>query len=174
MTKSDSRKLKGGETFSRTSYGTVIARTDDRVTIKNEDDVTWSVSNDIFEAEFTVADQHRNVVTVTQTELIDWIIRYPRTAMTVSFRKKPDPKVVTETIREMLDDENMESILQSRLFRTTIGQLMLGDARVMVGRHYGDVDPRGRLRFIENGEPRLVDPRTVDYAIIDNVRYEVG
>jgi len=160
--------VKSGDVFSRQSFGTVVSV--NPIVVRNEAGVEWTVDDSIFKAEFTVADQFETTETLTRTELIEKILSYPRTAMKIQFRKKPDPKVVTETIREFLDGDEQDAI-HKRQFRTLIGQLMLGDARVMIGRHYGDHDPHGRLRFLENGELRLVDPRTVEWAIVNNVKY---
>ena len=51
-----------------------------------------------------------------------------------------------------------------------------GEERTMIGRHYGVTDEFGRLRFTameKDGGLRLVDPRTVEWAIIDNIKYEL-
>ena len=52
----------------------------------------------------------------------------------------------------------------------------------MVGRHYGAVDEFGRIHFVDmeierditksyDNRMRLVDPRTIKYLIVNNVKY---
>ena len=50
-----------------------------------------------------------------------------------------------------------------------------GDERTMIGRHQGVQDDFGRLQFTDmeaTGSPlKQVDPRTVEWSIIGNVKY---
>ena len=52
----------------------------------------------------------------------------------------------------------------------------------MKGRHYGNIDDLGRIHFIDmevekgdnpdyDGRSRQVDPRTIQYLIVNNVKY---
>jgi hypothetical protein len=155
--------------FSRTSFGDIVSEDHDNVTVRNEAGLVWTVSRSIFDAEFTVADRFDTEIRVNQTELIDKILKHPRTAMTVYFHKKPDPARVTQTLREFLTDKDHTS----KKFASAVKIALAGEPRTMVGRHYSDLDDRGRLRFYEDGEIKLVDPRTVESAIICGKRYYV-
>jgi hypothetical protein len=161
-------KIQTGAVYSRQSFGTVVGESFDSVTVRNEDGLEWSVSRSIFNEEFVVADQVSSESIVNQTELIEQIVKNPRTAMTIHFRKKVNPADVTKALRAALEDVEPGS----RKFASAVKEAVAGEPRTMIGRHYADFDDRGRLNFIEHGKGlRLVDPRTVEFAIVRGVKY---
>jgi hypothetical protein len=160
--------LKIGAVYSRQSFGTIVGQTCDSVQVRNEDGMEWSISRSIFDEEFVVADVVASESIVNQTELIEQITKNPRTAMTIHFRKKVVPSDVTKALRTVLEDVEPGS----RKFASAVKEAVAGEPRTMIGRHYGDFDDRGRLQFIEHGKGlRLVDPRTVEFAIVRGVKY---
>lgn len=161
-------QVQAGAVYSRQSFGTVVSVGVAAVVVRNEEGVEWTISRSIFDKEFVVADQFDEEVTCNQTELIDLIMRNPRTAMTIQFRKQVKASEVTKAVRTAL--ETLEP--GSRKFASAIKEAVAGEQRTMLGRHYGDTDGRGRLNFMEHGVGlRLVDPRTVEFAIIRGVKY---
>lgn len=59
-----------------------------------------------------------------------------------------------------------------------------GEERTMKGRHYGATDPGGRYHFVDMEQEndsskdydtrnRLVDPRTLNWLIVNGVKYQV-
>lgn len=165
--------IKAGSLWSRVSFGKVIANNGSSVRVQNEDSLTWDVSQDIFDAEFTVADDigDKGVEPFSRTKLIAKILEFPRTAMTIQFRKKVDPKDVTVAAREFCasNDYNNEK------FTKVIREAMAGETRIMKGRHACSFDEHGRLRFtdMEKNGLRLIDPRTIEWAIVNGILYEV-
>lgn len=94
--------------------------------------------------------------------------------MTVYFRKKPEHKTLTGLVTELLDGNINRPGL--RKLSTMLKEATAGEERTMIGRHYGVSDEFGRLRFTameKDGGLRLIDPRTVEWAIIDGVKYEL-
>lgn len=175
MTTETLRPVQAGAVYSRQSFGTVLGidpcDPSGAVHVRNDEGVEWTISREIFDAEFVVADQVGSEQTVNQTELLELITKNPRTAMTIHFRKKLDPANVLKKVRLRLEDDPSTS----RAFGQFLKEELKGEPRTMIGRHYGEFDDRGRLQFIEHRKGmRLVDPRTVEFAIIRGVRYSTS
>lgn len=173
--KSSAHKLKGGDKWSRHSYGTVVSKGYQSITVENETGLRWEIGNDIFEQEFTVANQYADTVKVTRTEMVEKIVSAARICMTVNFRKKPDHKDLVAYVESVLDG-SVPRPKSSRALSMALKNATAGEERTMVGRHYGASDEFGRLQFTameSGGGLRLIDPRTVEWAVIDNVRYEL-
>lgn len=176
MATATERNVRAGTIYSRQSFGTIVGidpcDPSGSVQVRNDDGVEWTISRKIFDAEFVVADQIESESVVSQTELLEQITKNPRTAMTIHFRKKVNPSDVTRALRTFFADGGEAT---SRTFASAVKEVVSGEPRTMIGRHYGEHDDRGRLQFIEHGKGlRLVDPRTVEFAIIRGVRYSVA
>jgi len=172
--KSNAATLKRGDKWSRHSYGEVVDSNRQSVLVKNENGLEWSIDAGLFEKEFNVADQFQSVVKVNRTEMVEKIVASARLVMTVNFRKKPEHKTLVETVTRLLDGELSRP--KPRALSSLLRDATAGEERTMVGRHYGTTDDFGRLQFtaMERGRGlRLIDPRTVEWAIIDSVKYEL-
>lgn len=178
-------EIKRGDKWSRLSYGEITDVNGDSIMIKNEDGKAWTISKDIFEAEFNVAGSTSNGVVgnITQTALIDLVLSKPGTIMTVNFNKKIDEKEVAEII---LEARPATLVGAKKLAK----DILRGEERTMIGRHYHSIDEMGRLQFIDMELPkeikttkdgtctydtrlRKVDPRTINWVIVENVKYIV-
>lgn len=125
----------------------------------------------------------------TMTELAELFINTPRTAMTVCFITKDTPKT-----KKAYEAEKAAAIakvqaaslanaatLLENLIDNPISKVIPGDERVMKGRHYGEPNELGRIRFIDMELPltdptqrqRWVDPRTIQYIIVNDVKYSL-
>lgn len=113
--------------------------------------------------------------------------------MTICFVKQPEKKLVREFKEEVAKwTENVkEAFLQKGLsgleqFATTpVSKFKDAETRVIKGRHYGHMNESGRLDFVDMEKAksvdikgadtriRQIDTRTLIYAIIDGVKYEV-
>lgn len=172
----DTGRLKVGDKWSRISYGEISGITRDGIIVKNEQGLEWSIAPSVFEKEFSTPDQFTKVVEVTRSDMVTTIVGSTRTVMTVNYKKKPDPKVLKEKVIELLDDEKGG---RKRPGTVKLGQILrvatAGEERTMIGRHFGQQDEYGRIQFtdMEAAGVRLrqVDPRTVEWAIIGNVKY---
>lgn len=160
-----------GTKFSRISYGEVVS-VQGAVEVKNEEGLTWTVGRSIFEEEFFTPDQYDIAKEVTRTEMIQIIDSNPRIIMTVKFKKKPEQKVLVQTVQDLIVAEDKPGIGK---LRKILKKAVEGETRTMVGRHQGAYDDFGRLMFTDmeanDGRPRQVDPRTVEETIVANVKY---
>ena len=165
----DPKQVAIGDVYSRHSHGVVKALTASGLArLRNERGFEWTVSLDILAEEFSFADQHETTAKLSRTELIEQVLAHRRTAMTIVFTKKPDPKVVADKLAGGRAGGGLA------LWRKVVKEALAGEERTMVGYHTGAFDEHQRLRFMESGAgPRLVDLRTVSVVIVDRVRYEV-
>lgn len=162
-------KVKTGSVFSRHSHGVVVAARGERYTLRNEQGFEWEVAgSNILEAEFSFADQYDSNSKESRSRIIEILKEHGHTAMTIIFRKKPDPK---EIAKELAKGQGSMSV---RAWNTKVKELMQGERRVMQGYHTNKFDEHQRLKFIESGKgPRLVDPRTIEELVVAKQRFEV-
>lgn len=165
----DAKQVKVGTVFTRFSSGkVVVVSPGGQFRVRNATGFEWNISPDIFEQEFSVADQVATDTKVSRTEVIEVLNAHPRTAMTVNFNKAPDPKAIADALR--LGQDKMTD----RAWRTKVGELVAGEERTMVGHHYGFYDEHKRLQFQEEEKgQRLVDPRSINWLIVNQVKYTV-
>lgn len=166
----DLSKVQVGAVFSRHSFGKVMAihRGMNRIELRNSEGLQWTVDGTILEQEFSFAEQHEGVEDVSRTDAIKAVLENPRTAMTINFNKKADPKVVAKELAAG------QGSLSAKDWNAKVSSLMDGEERTMIGWHFGGVDPHGRLNFIEEANgPRLIDPRTINYVVVGRKRYNV-
>jgi len=171
--KSDIKFVGNGTKFSRISYGEVVGVNGrGSVTVKNEEGFEWTVAADIFEAEFFTPNQYDDTKEVTRTEMIQILDTNPRIIMKVKFKKKPEQKVLVDTVKDLLEADKKPGIGN---LRKILKKAVEGEERVMIGRHQGGYDDFGRLMFTdmeaEDGHLRTVDPRTVEEVTVANVKY---
>jgi hypothetical protein len=126
----------------------------------------------------------------SMTELADLLVNSPRIAMTVAYITKASEKTKRdfdlEKSAKIAEIQNASlknaSALLSDLIENPITKAIPGKLRVMKGRHYGNVDDLGRVHFIDmeikrdttkdyDTRSRQVDPRTIQYLIINKVKY---
>lgn len=154
--------------WSRNSFGKIIESTHRNVVVENEDGLQWSVTRDLFDAEFTVADEFSSEGKDNRTNIQKKILEYPRTAITIAFRKKVEPKDVIAAAVDACDEADLKKAIR---------KAMKGELRVMKGRHHGKFDSHGRLKVVDMEDPKRieksVDLRTVEMAVVNGVKYEV-
>jgi len=167
----EAKKIKVGSVFSRHSFGKVMAidNHNKMMTIQNSNGDSWSIGAQIMEKEFSFADQIESEETVSRTRIIELLTDHPRTAMTIHFNKKPNAKNIAKELRPGKGDMSVKD------WDAKVKELLQGDERVMVGYHVCSFDEHRRLRFNETDKgQRLVDPRTLNWMIVDCVKYTVG
>ena len=169
-TRCDARKIKVGDVFSRHSFGkvTAIDRHNGLLTIENSNGNSWNIGPEIVELEFSFAEQFETEETVSRTRLIELMTELPRTAMTINFNKKPDPKAIAKALEGGKGSES------AKAWTAKVDKLIAGDERTMVGYHTLSFDEHRRLRFQESGSgQRLVDPRTLNWMISYRTKFVV-
>ena len=126
----------------------------------------------------------------SMTELAELFISSPRIAMTVSYITKATEKTKKDYEHEKRAkiDQILNATLSTtpslleELIENPISKWTPGHLRVMKGRHYGHVDELGRIHFIDmelqrdpskdyDTRSRQVDPRTIQWLIINKVKY---
>lgn len=162
-------KVSVGSVYSRHSFGKIIEKSHDQVTIENSNGDKWTIGAGIIELEFSFADQYDSEEQISRTALIELMTNRARTAMTIQFNKKPDPKVIAKEL------EAGKGSATAKAWNAKVKTLLEGEERVMVGYHVNSFDEHRRLRFQESDKgQRLVDPRTLTWMIVDRVKFTVS
>ena len=170
--------LKVGDVLSETQYYKVEKIQGNRAQLQNDNGESIVLNDGYIDNLLSSANQFDKVEKITRTALAEKFLEFSRVAMTVMFHKKVDPKEVTQSVSSIYGELNM-GMTEAQFQKKVKNVLNLkGEERVMVGRHYGNVDVNGRVTFVDmnvtTGNPnRLVDPRTIDYLIVDGTKYEV-
>lgn len=177
--------MQKGEILSELQFYTVkeVSSTNIILTTDNNQDIT--VTAKYADAMLNSADDHATTEKITRTELVSKFLSSTRVAMTVNFNKKIKEAEVKKEIVNLYPNKGGKIISQAD-FKKEVGRMLdlKGEERTMIGRHYGSQDENGRVSFIDmNAERdtskdydtrfRLVDPRTLNYLIVENVKYEV-
>lgn len=165
------KELKKGEVLSETQYYTVEKTSDDKVQLKNDLGENIVVDSKYVESCLNSASQYSTEKKVTKTEIANLFINNPLIAMTVNYNKQLD-------VNEILDD------LVGETNKTKIKNLLKGEERTMIGRHFGEISDLGRVQFVDmeitkdttksyDNRLRQVDPRTLNWIIVKNTKYIV-
>lgn len=170
--------FKTGDILSETQFYTVDGLTDDFVELINDEGNLIKVSVKYAEKFLTSATNFEKITNVTRTELIEKVLNSPRIAMSVNFNKKVDKKDIKNALYQLYP--NKGKIISEVQFNKNVNNALslTGEERTMCGRHYGKMLGTGRLAFIDMEvktgiRERQVDPRTLNWAIIDGVKYQV-
>lgn len=131
------------------------------------------------------ADYVERVEKKTVTELSDIVLNNPRIAMSVAFTKK-GKELSNKAYKQKIDSavqkfENAKvseiATLVTELINNPITKTEPGEFRVMKGVSLGTLNSLGRIEFMDMEDklsvPKQVDPRTIEYVILDKVKYEL-
>lgn len=185
--------LKTGSILSETSFFIVQSITNKDITVKDDLGNILTIGNPYVEKILNSADSFSSEEKKTMTELAELFINSPRIAMTVAFYKKDTAKTIkafqAEKAAKIAEIRNarvsdIEGLL-SNLIETPLSKIIPGELRVMKGRHYGHIDELGRIHFIDmeqtrdiskpdyDSRKREVDPRTIQFLIVNGVKYSL-
>ncbi len=183
----DVSKVTAGSQFTRHSNGVVLSieeklfqgRKYKVYRLRNSDGLEWTIDDVILSKEFSFADQCDDVdkpEKLSRTKLIEILKENPRTAMTVCFNKKVDPKAVAKTLAEG------QGKLSARAWNKAVATSVAGEETTLIGYHTLSFDEHQRLRFIKiggkdfgSGKPefRLIDTRTLQSVVVNRTKYVV-
>lgn len=167
----DSKKVTRGDYFSLYGFGRIIRVPGREIggffEVQNHTGFTYQVARDVLENEYAFADQHASEEKIARTKVIQVLRDSPRTAMTVVYTKKVDPKTVATELAEGQGD------IKPRTWAAKVKKLLEGEQRTLIGHHVNSFDVHGRLRFTCKEGLRLIDPRTIKSLVVGQVRYEV-
>lgn len=178
------KDLKVGEVLSETQFYTVDKIKGSRVQLQVDNGEHIVVDEKYVNSFLSSSSQFAKTEKLTRTELTELVLNSPRIAMTVNFNKKVDVKDVKKALHALYP--NKGGIVSEAQFKKNVNAAvdLKGEERTMIGRHYGSTDGTGRLQFIDmkavkkvgasyDSRQRLVDPRTLNWAIIAGIKYEV-
>lgn len=174
--------LKKGEVLSETQFYTVVNFNAKEVELKPDSGEAITVSRAYLDKFLVSGEQFTDSQKVNKTEAANLLLSNPNVAMTVCYRKQIDQKDVQKEILEAIENstpKNLPSAISSALSKGIDGEL-----RVITGRHSSHVNELGRLTFIDMKLPRdasksydsrtrLVDPRTIEWLVVNGVKYTV-
>lgn len=163
--------IKPGDVFSLLRYCTVVSVGADKFTVRTDDGNSWDVSKTIVAQSCYTASQFVETREVTRTELAAIFERCGDHVWSLEFHKQLDPNVVADKFTAL--DDDVRSLSQAKR-RKLARDLLEGEARTMTGRlvsHSPDVDGRYRVIDLALNEQRLVDPRTLEWLVYQNVKY---
>ncbi len=184
------QNLKKGAILSESSFFVVKDVQNKGVLMVDDLGNEILIGNEYVEKVLNSADFYEKEEPKTMTELADIFINSPRIALTASFITKDKPKTkkafdaeVAEAI-EKVQNAKVGDVakIMLNIIEKPITKMIPGSERVIRGRHYGHVDDLGRVHFIDMELPkdeskdydvrkREVDPRTLQYLIVNKVKY---
>jgi hypothetical protein len=175
--------LKKGSILSELSFYTVESISNNEANLVDSLGNKITIGKQYVEDILSSADYFDSEITnVNVTTLAKKLINSPRVAMTVGFYKK-DKKKTKAALNKEIADKSLEfadasllevSLLIEDLIKNPITEYIPGDFRIMKGRHEGKMNDLGRLEFYDmedGGRPKQVDPRTIEYIIVEGVKY---
>jgi len=180
-----SNRLKKGDILSETQYYTVDRINGANVILTTDNGSDITVGRGYADNHLKSADHYDSINKVSRTELVNIIMGNARKAMTIHYNKKLKKEDMDARIINLYPNQGGKLVSKAQ-FQANVQALLdlKGEERIIRGRHYGSQDANGRLHFVDMDQKkdpnkdydtrrRLVDPRTVNWAIIDLVRYEV-
>ena len=176
--------MNTGEVLSELQFYTVSRVEGGNVILNSDNGQEVVVSKKYAEKMLNSASNYTTTEKVTRTELVGLFLSSPRLAMTVNFNKKVKETEIQKAIVDLYP--NKGKLVSEAEFKKKVKSALnlKGEERTMVGRHYGSQDENGRVHFIDmeqkydaskdyDTRSRLVDPRTLNWIVVDGVKYEV-
>jgi len=175
MSKTKFNEIAVGDYLSETQYYQVTKKTNDRITVSNERGFSFDISNKIVEEGILSANQFNQEKKVARSEIVERLENAKDMIFTVNFNKLPNEKSLLERLQNVkISDLGSETELKK-----LAKDMVKGELRTMVG-HLNHSEPRmGRSSVTDLEIPvgqhrnRLVDHRTINWLIINNVKYVV-
>lgn len=180
-------QLRPGSILSETSFFVVKEVNPTNIVVIDDHDNEITIGDKYVEQVLASADIFETEEKKTMTELADLFINSPRIAMTVAFMKKDTEKTkkaYTAEKQAKIDEITNAKVsdvprLLNDLIENPITKTIPGELRVMKGRHYGLLDDLGRMQFVDMELPktdasarlRQVDPRTIQFLVVNGVKY---
>lgn len=175
--------MNKGTIVSETQFYTVKQNNPGGVVLTTENGQEITVSKDYASTFLTSADDFSKEVKVNRTELVNKIMGSSNTAVTVNFTKQIDKKDIIKKMNDLYNGGVSSQKVYEAQVKKNINSFVKGEERTLRGYHNANVDDFGRIQFIDmdierkagsfDNRRRLVDPRTVNYAIINGTKYTV-
>lgn len=175
-------KLKQGDVLGESQFYTVVSLTSDSAHLKNDYGDVITVNKDYVESCIISANQYTEEKVVNKTDIASLFINHPNIVMTVSFQKQVKEVDVTAEILEAYQNSTPKEF-ETKL-KKAVKKGLNGEERIMVGRHFGEINDLGRVNFVDmslekdstksyDSRFRQVDPRTISWLILKGIKYIV-
>jgi hypothetical protein len=143
------RKIKEGEMLSFTNYYKVLEHNVDQLKVVDlRSKVTVIISGESLIELLKSNDYYEKTVVVTKAEMVDALLGAGQTVFTVGFKKA--------------DGSDRVMIACNPKAETNLGRTQVVDLEVI------DKDPADKTKGI-----RLIDNRTIEFLVLDKVRYNL-
>ena len=181
----DFKNLKKGEVLSETQYYKVVKIAGNKVQLVNDNGENIVVDSGYVNNCLSSSVQFEDTQKITRTELAELFINSARTAVTVNFNCKVKEADVKKALHALYANKGGKILSEAdykKKVNAEVKKAISGEERTMIGRHYGSQDDFGRIKFIDmnaardksksyDTRHRLVDPRTINWIIVGNVKY---
>ena|SRR3990167_11301498 len=188
MTKTSSKKvvdyglLIADNVLSETQYYQVVKKSGDKVQLVNDSGENIIVDKNYVENCLTSANQFTEEKTVTKTEAANIFLSNPNVAMTVNFNKQVKDTEVVKEIMEAYEGSSVKTMESA--IKKAVKRALEGEERTMIGRHSSSQDEYGRVHFVDMSvtkdvsksydvRQRLVDTRTLNWLVVNGIKYTV-
>lgn len=180
-------QLKEKDKLSETQFYTVVKKAGAKVQLMNDLGENIIVDKAYAEKLLISADQFSETKKITKTEAANLFLMSHSIVLTVNFNTQVKEKDAKEELYKLYPNTKGR-ILSLADFKDRVDSIVksviTGEARTMVGRHFGEANEFGRVNFIDmeqSKDPakeydtrlRQVDPRTINWMIIKGVKYEI-
>jgi hypothetical protein len=172
--------LRKGHILSETQFYVVESVSGDKVNLKSQDGQLITVPDKYVEKCLISAHDFSKVEKLSRTELVKKVLEASNMAITVNFNKKVDEKAIISGLDDLYPNAGkmVSKADYTKKVKASIKSLLEGEERTMIGYHQSQTDDFGRIQFADmevtsGHNQRQIDPRTVNWAIINNVKYEV-
>jgi len=174
-------KIKIGEVFSESQHMVVTDIKPDLLTLKPDRGEEFTVNRMYAENFLTSGEQSETEQVINKTQAAELFTSSPYVVMTVNYQKQTKAADVEKEILEAYETSTPKEF--SAAVKKAVKTGLQGTERTIVGYHFGKLDGFGRMNFIDMKLPRLkadyddrqrlVDPRTINYIILRDVKYIV-
>jgi len=172
-----------GKIYSMTNYFVIKEVNGPNVVLTNQNGQDMKSNLNTVQKAMQSADEFIMEEKLNQTDLINIVLNNPRTAMSIYFKKQDTTKgkKVYEAEIQAQADEVQKALLAKgmngvmEILKNPIKDYIPGEMRLIKGYYVGSQDDRGRFNFMDMEDPKKlvkeVDPRTVEFVIVNNVKY---
>ena len=171
-----------GAIFSETTFYKIKATQGNNVILETQDKIEVTLNKKYVENILFSADSYKSIEAKTNTELNEIIKNNPFKAMSICFTKaakEKSKKAYNLEVAERIEDLKNAKVseleeLAIQLIENPPLKEIPGELRVIKGYHNNNFTNQGRLNFFDmedNYVLKQVDPRTVEYVIVNNIKY---
>lgn len=180
--------LKVGEKLSEVQFYSVVKVVGDKVELKTDQGKSIVVDKGIVENYLTSASQFTTEASISRTEMAAMFLSSPGVVLTVNFNTQVKEKDALSQIRAIYPNKGgkmMSEVDYTKKAEEILSSVVKGKERTMIGRHYSSVNEFGRVNFIDmevvkdeskadyDSRVRQVDPRTINWMILRDVKYKI-